>query len=189
MFSADVTHPLSLPQIVGYIATLFGIIGFQQKDDTKLRIFVCCMSVFLTLHFILIGSYAAAISAALAMSRWLLSIFASVRRYAFIIVPLYVVLFVTTGYLTYERWIDVLPVIASILGTYALFCCSKLRLRLILLLGGSFWAAHNFLALSYGPFVMESFIFISNASMIYRFIMENKKLPRDPKDSFLSRFG
>lgn len=189
MFSADVTHPLSLPQILGYIATLFGIIGFQQKDDTKLRIFVCCMSSFIVAHFILMGSYAAAVSAALAMSRWALSIFAVVRKYAHILVPLYIILFIGGGYLTYERWIDVLPVIASISGTYALFYCSRLRLRLVLLFGGSFWIAHNLLALSYGPLVMEAFIFMSNALMIYRFIMENKKLPRDPRDSFLSRFG
>jgi hypothetical protein len=37
--------------------------------------------------------------------------------------------------------------------------------------------------------MMEGFIFFSNAIMIARFAVENKKLPRDPKDSFLSRFG
>jgi hypothetical protein len=189
MFSADVTHPLSLPQILGYIATIFGIIGFQQKDDTKLRIFVCCMSVFIVWHFILMGSFSAAICAFLAATRWGLSIFARVRKYAHFLVPLYVLLFIAAGYLSYERWFDVLPILASISGTFALFYCTKLRLRLVLLLGGSLWVVHNFLALSYGPLVMESFIFISNAIMIARFINDNKKLPRDPRDSFLSRFG
>lgn len=189
MFADDVTHPLSLPQILGYIATIFGIIGFQQKDDTKLRIFVCCMSVFIVSHFILIGSYAAAFSAGLAATRWGLSIFATVRKYAHFLVPLYVALFIGGGYITYTTWLDVLPVIASISGTFALFYCSGLRLRVVLLIGGTLWIVHNLLALSYGPFVMESFIFFSNAIMIYRFVIERKKLPRDPKDSFLSRFG
>jgi uncharacterized membrane protein (UPF0136 family) len=189
MFSDNIYDPFSLPQILGYIATIFGIIGFQQKDDTKLKIFVLMMSVFIVSHFVLMGSYTAAISAALAASRWGLSIFVAVRARAYIFVPLFVTLFITSGILTYEQWYDALPPIASICGTFALFYFTRIRLRLMLLFGGSLWLIHNVFALSYGPMMMEGFIFVSNAIMIGRFILENKKLPRDPKDSFLSRFG
>lgn len=189
MFSDNIYDPLSLPQILGYIATVFGIIGFQQKDDTKLKIFVLLMSGFIVSHFILMESYTAALSAALAASRWGLSIFVAVRQRAHIFVPFFVALFVISGVLTFEHWYDALPPLASICGTFGLFYFTRIRLRLILLFGGSLWLTHNIFAMSYGPMVMEGFIFFSNAIMIIRFSIENKKLPRDPKDSFLSRFG
>jgi uncharacterized membrane protein (UPF0136 family) len=134
MFSDDIYDPLSLPQILGYIATIFGIIGFQQKDDTKLKIFVLMMSGFIVSHFILMESYTAAISAGLAASRWGLSIFVVVRKRAHIFVPLFVSLFVISGVLTYEQWYDVLPPAASICGTFALFYFTRIRLRLMLYL-------------------------------------------------------
>jgi uncharacterized membrane protein (UPF0136 family) len=185
MLSDNIYDPLSLPQILGYIATIFGIIGFQQKDDTKLKIFVLMMSAFIVSHFLLMGSYTAAISAALAASRWGLSIFVAVRKRAYIFVPLYVMLFIICGALTFERWYDALPPLASICATFGLFYCNRLRLRLILLFASSLWLTHNIFALSYGPIIMEGFIFLSNAIMIVRFALEDKKLPRDPKDSFL----
>ncbi len=189
MFAENIYNPWSFPQVLGYLATVFGVIGFQQKNDVKLRLFVLCMSACIVSHFILMGSYAAAISAGLAATRWGLSIFTSVLKYAKYLVPFYILLFVGTGYITYERWFDVLPIIASITGTYGLFYCHRLKLRIILLIGGAFWMAHNFFALSYGPFVMEMFIFLSNLTMIVRLLAENKKLPKDPRGSFLSRFG
>ncbi len=137
----------------------------------------------------MLGSYAAAISCGLAATRWGLSIFASIRKKAKFFVPLYVALFILSGIFTYREWIDALPVIASISGTYALFCCEKLKLRVVLMIGGAFWMLHNFLALSYGPFVMETFILFSNALMIYRLKAENKKLPADPEGNFLTRFS
>lgn len=188
MFSDNIYDPLSLPQILGYIATIFGIIGFQQKDDTRLKIFVLMMSVFIISHFILMGSYTAAIMAVLAASRWGLSIFVGVRKRAHIFVPLFIALFVTSAALTFQNWYDLLPSLASICATFGLFYYTRIRLRLILLFASSMWLTHNIFALSYGPIIMEGFIFFSNAIMIVRFAIENKKLPRDPKDSFLSRF-
>lgn len=187
--SGSIYDPLSLPQILGYIATIFGIIGFQQKDDTKLKIFVLMMSGFVVSHFILMGSYTAAASAALAASRWGLSIFVAVRKRAYIFVPLFISLFIICAVLTFRQWYDIFPPMASICVTLGLFYFSRIRLRLILLTGNFLWIAHNFFALSYGPLIMESFLLISNIIMIIRFVVDNKKLPRDPKGSFLSRFG
>lgn len=150
MFSDNIYDPLSLPQILGYIATIFGIIGFQQKDDTKLKIFVLMMSGFIISHFILMGSYTAAISAALAASRWGLSIFVAVRKRAYIFVPFFVALFIISGALTFAHWYDVLPPLASICATFGLFYFTRIRLRLILLFTSSLWLTHNIFALSYG---------------------------------------
>lgn len=184
-----VHDPFSFAQIVGYIATIFGVIAMQQRSDNRMRLFVCCMSVFIVTHFLLIGAFSAALAAALAATRWILSMFAKVKKYRRFLVLFYIVVFAISAYMTADHWYHYLPAIASMGGSYALFYCEKLRLRLFLMFGGALWMIHNYMTLSYGPFVMEGFIAISNAIMIYRFIVERKKLPRDPKDSFLTRFG
>ena len=186
---SDIYDPLSLPQIIGYIATIFGVWGLQQRDDNKMRIFICIMSGFIVTHFILMGAFSAAVAAGIAASRWILSIFTKVKKYRSSIVPIYIGLFLFAGSLTAEHWYHWLPIIASISGSYALFYCEKLKLRAVLLFGGSLWCIHNYFNMSYGPLAMEGIMVLSNLLMIYRFIVENKKLPRDPKDSFLSRFG
>lgn len=187
--SGDITDPLSLPQILGYCATVLGITAFLQKDDMRLRGFISAMSVLLITHFILMGSYTAALSAALAASRWWLTIFPWVRSRGRYFVPFYVCAFLTTAFFTYERWFDLLPPMASIGGTFALFYLHRLKMRLVLMCGGSLWCLHNVMALSYGPAVMEAFMIVSNITMMTRMVLEQRKLSRAVEDNKVSRFG
>lgn len=183
MFGFGIDDPFSFAQILGYVAGVLGVLAFQTKNDTRMKITVCCSSVFMISHYFLIGAQAAAFVALLAASRWFLSIFSSVRQYARFLVPLYIGLFILIAFLTYERWFDLLPVISCIAGTFALFYFSGLRFRFIMLGATTLWVIHNALAQSYGSFVMELFLFVSNGSMIIRMILDHKKEPLSPEDS------
>ncbi len=187
--SPDIADPFSLPQILGYCATILGICGFLQKDDLRLRMFISAMSLFLITHFILMGSYSAALACSLAASRWWLTAFPWVRARGHIFAPIYVSGFAATAYFTYEVWYNILPCVASIGGTFALFYLHKLKMRLVLLFGGLLWCIHNILVMSYGPAIMEAFIIVSNVSMIIRMARENKRLSRAIEDNSVGRFG
>ena len=187
--NTDLSDPFSWPQLVGYGATLFGVAGFLQKNDNRLRIYITIMSMFLIAHFVLMGSYTAGLSALIASSRWSLTMVPWVKARGYIFVPFYVFVFLLSAFLTYEHWYDFLPAIASIVGTFALFYLHGLKMRLLLLCGGTFWLVHNILAMSYGPALMECFVLTANSIMIIRMAIAQRRVPEEVKGNSFSRFG
>ena len=171
-----IQDPFSLAQIVGYVATVIGVIGFSQHDDSKMRLYVFVMGLTLVVHFFLLGAFTATLAAFLAASRVGLSMIPRLRQNPHPIAISYVLMTVLMGLYLYERPLDIFPLFASMMGIYGFFYCEGIRMRVILFFGGGFWLTHNVLAMSYGPSVMEVFILVSNA----RTIMAMKKGAKKP---------
>ena len=170
-------HPLSYIQIIGYIAMALGIAAFSQKDDVWLKVLMVCMTAVLITHFVLLGTYVAAVSSFIAGSRAGLSLLPWVmkRRRSFTIG--YVALTCVLSALTYTQWLDVFPFMTAMIGSYALFYLSGLKLRYAFVVMGGLWMLHNILAQSYGPAVMEAFILTANLITIYRLMRDEKSRP------------
>ncbi|MFK7839618.1 MAG: YgjV family protein [Bdellovibrionales bacterium] len=175
VFSLPSDHPLSYIQIVGYIGMALGIFVFLQRDDRRLKLSMVVMTAVMVIHFVLLGRYVAAISAASAGSRAGLSLIPFVMRHRHYFAAFFVVLTCVLGVVTYSEWFDSLPFMAALLGTYSFFYLKGLWLRCSLLVGGTFWLLHNIMALSYGPAVMEVFILSANAYTIFILLHERKK--------------
>lgn len=165
---SGVHDPFSLAQILGYMGMVMGIFAFLQKDDTRMKLIITGMAGILVAHFIMLGAYVAAVSAGLAGSRAGLSLMAFVKRHVHAFAAFYVIAALVLGFAVYTGPIDILPLIAAIIGTYAFFYAQGLKMRFALLIGTSVWIAHNALAGSYGPLLMEIFILIANLTTIIR---------------------
>ena len=175
IFDLPLEHPLSFVQIIGYIGMALGVLTFLQKDDVRLKLSMVVMTSVLIIHFVLLGRYVAAVSAAMAGSRAGLSLLPFVMKHRHYFASLFVVLTCVLGFLTYSRWFDLLPFITALIGTYSFFYLKGLWLRYSLLIGGALWLAHNILAQSYGPAVMEAFILSANVITITRLRIDQKK--------------
>ncbi|MGB0718934.1 MAG: YgjV family protein [Bdellovibrionales bacterium] len=174
--SAAVYDPLSLTQIIGYIAAFCGILAFLQHDDRRMKILLVFQAAFLVAHFGFLGAYTGMFAAVLAGSRAGLSIFDGARRRKRFLVPVYFVLTVCLGWFSYQNPVDLLPLAAAVTGVIAFFYLHGIRMRLVLSIGTCFWLAHNIMKVSYGPIVMESTMLIVQSVTIWRMMRRARRI-------------
>ena len=175
LFDLPAEHPFSIVQLIGYVGMALGIFAFSQKDDLRMKIGMVVMTCVLIVHFMMLGSYVAAVASGLAGTRAALSTLPFARKHAHCFVAFFVIVSCVFSALTYEQWIDIFPFLTMISGTFALFYLHGLRLRYAFVCIGLLWLLHNAFAQSYGPLVMEFFILSANILTIIRLRRDTKK--------------
>ncbi len=170
---ADVIYMVG--QLLGLVSYAIGVYCFFQKDDRKLKIFMFVLQFNNCLHFALLGAPTAVLSAFLSLVRSGLSLKTSSRLVAW----LFIALSIAVGTWLAERWLDMLPIAGTCIGTYALFCLTGIRMRVALLVGASFWLANNIVVGSIGGTLLEITLISVNASTIFRLWRSSR--PVSPK--------
>ncbi len=151
-------------QLVGYLAFVLGIVTFAQKDDRRLKLLLVVQSVTYVVHFWLLGEPAASASAFVTALRAL----AAVKTRSGWVCAFFVLFGVALGGRFVTTWFSVLPVIASSIGTLALFNLSGLRMRLALFVATLLWLVNNLFSGSIGGSLLEACIAVANLHTMWR---------------------
>lgn len=169
--------PLDTAQLIGLLSFVIGIYSFAQKDDRKLKISLCIMYVNHAIHFALLGAVTACLGAFLAVVRTGISVKTSSKYVA------YVFILVTASWGVYlsNTWHDMLPIVGSCIGTYALFCMHGILMRVAFVVGAFCWLLNNILIGSIGTTLLELTLLAVNISTILRLYRDKKN--RDKKTS------
>ena len=118
------------------------------------------------LHFALLGQWTASASATVSLGRSLAAV-----RYPYKSVGLFfMALSVACGLWLYTSWISWLPITASVLGTFALFFLTHVRMRLVMLSGTVLWLIHNYWVGSAGGTLLEGVLCIVNIFTLVRMV-------------------
>ena len=72
------------------------------------------------------------------------------------------------GAMLYTSWVSWLPILASVLGTYALFFLKGVPMRFVMLWGTALWLVHNYWVGSVGGTVLEAVLCITNLVTLLR---------------------
>lgn len=155
---------LTLPQLLGWGAFLFGMAGFLQTSDLRFKQFMALECAAYVAHFLLLGQWTASASATVSLGRSLAAV-----RYPFKPVGLFfMVLSLVCGALLYTSWVSWLPITASVLGTFALFFLKGVPMRFVMLWGTALWLFHNYWVGSVGGTFLEGVLLVTNAVTLYR---------------------
>jgi len=155
---------LSPAQLVGYVAFALGVYAFLQKDDRRLKAMIGVQASSYAVHFLLLGSTAAAAASAVTAVRSVLSLYTRSRYVALAILATHL----AVGFATAKSLAGWLPVLASCLGTIGFFFLEGIRLRLILLNATACWLANNLILGSIGGTLLELLLGAVNATTTYR---------------------
>ena len=128
-----------LAQGVGVIAFLIGI--------TTLSVYSAVIGV----HFFLLGTYPAGASAILNAIRTLITL----RTRSLWVMAIFIVLTGGIGLAKFHHPVELLPVIGTIVSTWALFRCKGLTMRCVMWFSTCCWVIHNFWAGSIGFWRMQ----------------------------------
>ena len=161
-------HVFSLAQCVGYVAFVFGIAAFLQKDDRRLKIFIGIECLVYATHFWLLGSMPSAFSALVSFVRSMLSLKTRSR----IVVAVIICVNIVFGIFYVKNWVGWLPIASSCFATVAFFMMQGIAMRLVLLVCTLLWLANNILCGSIGGTLLETSIAIANGSTIARLLAE-----------------
>src|SRR5262245_4664669 len=156
--------PFSLAQLVGYVAFSIGVYSFLQRDDRRLKATIGAQAFSYAVHFLLLGSMAAAAASFVTSVRAVLSLY---TRSPYVAVAI-LATNVTLGVVTASSLAGWLPVVASCAGTIAFFFFEGIALRLILLFATACWLTNNLILGSIGGTLLELFLGAVNASTCYR---------------------
>ena len=157
-------------QIVGIVGFLIGVSAYLSKNDAVLKFLIGLASCFIAYHLFLLTAYVGAGAALFSAARSFISIFQRLKPFA----PLFFLAYLPLGYFLIEDWLDVLPIIAGLVGTYSMFYLEKLPMRYGLFVATFFWFLHNLLQGSIGGTMLELFYMGANVVTILRLKKEGK---------------
>jgi hypothetical protein len=161
----------SITQLFGYLAFFFGVGCFLQKNDVRFKVFMAIECVSYVIHFWLLGNLTACASSAVSVGRSLAAIRSRSRWVALI----FVLLSLGMGVWLAKSWLSMLPIVASCIGTTALFLLSGIRMRLLMLIGTTLWLINNIASGSIGGTMLESVILTTNSWTIFRMMRDQRR--------------
>jgi hypothetical protein len=154
----------SLAQLTGYVAFAIGVYAFLQTDDRRLKASIGVQASSYAVHFLFLGSPAAATASTVTAVRALLSLY---TRSSWVAVAL-LAANVGFGFVMAENAVGWLPVLASCAGTVSFFWLKGIGMRLVLLGATACWLANNLILGSIGGTLLELFLGTVNAWTCYR---------------------
>ncbi len=166
-------------QLFGYAALVLGVMSFLQKDDRRFKLYMSAECLAYVVHFALLGNPTAVASSVISVSRSVLSLYTKAAWVAFTLVALNLAL----GWHLVEVWWNWLPLLASCIGTLALFLLSGKRMRLTMLLGTGCWLANNILSGSIGGTALELVILATNLRTIYTLWRQEALTPTEDHEA------
>ena len=155
---------LSPAQCFGYLAFVLGVASFLQTNDRRFKLFMTGECVAYVVHFVLLDVPAAAASSLVSVARSAASLYTKSAWLAWGFVALNLLL----GWKLATHWWTWLPLIASCLGTLALFLLEGIAMRLVMLVGTLLWLTNNIYSGSIGGTALEAVIALTNGFTIFR---------------------
>jgi hypothetical protein len=153
-------------QLVGYAAFVLGVGCFLQKNDRRFKLFMTGECIAYVIHFWLLGNPTAVASSLVSTTRSALALYTRSVWVALAIVAINIALGAS---LAKHLW-NWLPLLASCVGTLALFLLDGVRMRIAMLVGTVFWIANNILSGSIGGTALEIIIAVVNSFTILRML-------------------
>lgn len=158
-------------QLFGYLAFVLGVGSFLQKNDRRFKLFMTGECVAYVLHFWLLGNPTAVASSVMSTVRSVLSLY---TRSIWVAVAV-VVVNLALGIGLVQHWWNWFPLLASCIGTLALFLLSGIQMRIVMLFGTLLWIANNLISGSIGGSALEIVIFVVNCHTIWRMKQDARK--------------
>lgn len=138
-------------QCVGYVAFVLGVASFLQRDDRRFKQFMAAECLAYIVHFTLLGNPTAVASSTMSMLRSVLAL----RTRSVWVAAVIVAANLAFGLYFATRASDWLPLMASCMGTLALFLLQGVPMRLVMLCGTGLWVANNLVVGSIGGSALE----------------------------------
>jgi hypothetical protein len=152
------TDPFSMPQLVGYAATVMSLSAYAMREDRMMKTWVGLGLLLWTLHYAMLAAWTASVICLLIASRQILALIAPAMSAAArrITTVFYCSVFTAVLWLTWDDPVSLLPWLSALNATYAYFYLASTRLRAQVMLSTSLWLLNAMLLGSIGGVAMNA---------------------------------
>lgn len=161
-----------LAQAIGGIAFLLGIWAFSQKNDLRFRYGMVAFCFIMAIHFMMMGAIIGAIGVTINGIRS----FVSIKTQSKTIMWFFILLLFGMTLPKVSTLFELLPIIGSAVGTWALFSVQGIKMRSLILFNSSCWFIYNLWVGSIGGSLIEGTFIVANSIMIYHLYRMKKDL-------------
>lgn len=150
-------------QGIGFLALFFYTLSFQHKDRKKLLIWLLIGTVLWTIHYSFLNAWTGALLNAIEGFQALIFYQRDKKKWADskLWIYIFIFLFVIGGIVTWTNYYDALPIVAMILGTFALWNKETKLIRFFMLAPRPLYFIYNLVVGSYAGMVTEVLILLS----------------------------
>ena len=149
-------------QIIGILAWLFLLLSYHRKDTNRILVFQIIGTVLYCIHYGLLGAYSGLFICACETLFDFGYYKTDKDDYIYLVsVPVRVFL----GLIGFSRWIDILPVTASLTDGYTLTKNKKVVV-IGAILSYTMWVIYDIFVMSYSGAITDGMIVISNLSIL-----------------------
>lgn len=153
-----------IAQTIGLIAFATGCWAFFDQNGDKFRVKLIYFQILMCIHFFFLGACVSALITAIAALRT----YSSTKTNSLWIMFFFIALIWITGLYYLTNTSEILAMLGSSVGTYALFRHQGIQLRYIMLFNSLMWFINNLLLHSIGGSLVEGMFLIISLTTIYR---------------------
>ena len=134
-------------------------------------------NLFSVFNFILLKSYSGAAICSFAIIQIFINYFFERKGQEVpkIVIGIYIVISIIIGLITFQNYIDILPIVSSILYTLSIIQKEEKNIRRILLVNSISWTTYEFISMAYTAGMSDALMAISALIGMYRFDYKTKK--------------
>lgn len=161
-----------LIQLVGVVAWFFLFLSFYRKNTDKILMFQVIASILYCVHYYYLEAYSGLLMCLISVIFDFAYYKSDKDKYLYMVsIPLRIIV----GALSYRKFIDILPIIASLIDGYVLTKEKK-----ILVFGSIIyyliWVIYNIFVMSYSGALTDGILVISNLSIfLFNYNILNRK--------------
>ncbi len=157
-------------QFFGILVIIANVLSMQMKNKKQIIFMFILANLFSAINFILLQSYSGAIICSFAIIQTLINkIFENKeQKVPKMVILIYIVISIILGAITFNGFIDIIPIICSILYTMSIIQDKERNIRKISLLNIILWIIYDVVCQAYTAAISDLFMTISTLVGMYR---------------------
>ncbi len=160
-----------LAQILSLLAMLINIIAVQLKTKKQILLVIVLSNILFVISYILLGAYIGAITCTITAIEIIINTLLEDKgkKTPKILVGVYFAISIIIGITSFNRVIDVLPILASLLFIPTLIQSKEKHVRLLILGNLISWMTYDLFVGAYSAAASDIFVISSTLIAIYRY--------------------
>jgi len=177
-----------LAQILSFIAMVINIVAVQLKTKKQILLAIVAANIFFVISYILLGAYVGAITCVILIIVIIINTILEDKGKTTpkILICIYSIIYILIGIATFNSFIDLLPIVASILFILTLSQSKEKYVRLLILGNLILWIIYDFFVSAYLTCVSDLFVISSTIIAIYRYDIKKEVKENETNTSIKS---
>jgi hypothetical protein len=160
-----------LAQFFGILVLIANILSMQMKNKKQIIFLFMLINVFASINYLLLKGYSGAIICFFSLIETLISkaFEKNGKKVPKAVLGIFIIISTILGMITFNIFIDVIPIICSILYIISIIQEKETNIRKVTLLSLILWIIYDILCQAYTTAISDSLMAISTIIGMYRF--------------------